>query len=200
EKHFPLLHPQFLSGKWHARDRAYPDPRLAAAETESRRLKHPVLGTVDFQAGRYQLLMAAQPGSYILTLDLQATVPWNEWPMARESSGVRVTLEHAGRSMVLQAGRGLDRSTGWPFEFHKRLAADSQPFEVVLQQRVGWTELPWARMLLWSAAVAAVLTLLRLFLRQRAEQQRSQARLRLGQVARLNTLGELAAGMAHELN
>ena len=30
--------------------------------------------------------------------------------------------------------------------------------------------------------------------------QRAEELLRLGQVARLNTLGELAAGMAHELN
>lgn len=200
EQHLPSLYPQILSVQRHGLGQAWPDPRLAEAEIESGRLKHPVLGTVDFQAGRYQLLMAAQPGSYVLTLDLQAAVPWNEWPMEREDSAVRVVLEHAGRSMVLQAGQGLDRSSGWPFEFHKRLAADSQPFEVVMQLRVGWAELPWTRMVLWSAAVAAVLTLLRLFLRQRAEQQRSQALLRLGQVARLNTLGELAAGMAHELN
>jgi C4-dicarboxylate-specific signal transduction histidine kinase len=37
-------------------------------------------------------------------------------------------------------------------------------------------------------------------LRQRAERSRAEELLRLGQVARLNTLGELAAGMAHELN
>jgi C4-dicarboxylate-specific signal transduction histidine kinase len=37
-------------------------------------------------------------------------------------------------------------------------------------------------------------------LRQRADRQRAEELLRLGQVARLNTLGELAAGMAHELN
>ncbi|MDF3822782.1 ATP-binding protein [Leptospira sp. 96542] len=178
----------------------WPDPRLTEAEAASRRFQRPALGAVDFEAGRYQLLMAASQGSYLLTLDLQALVPWSDWPLARQDSAVRVTLEHAGLHMQLQPGRGLDQSGGWPFEFRKRLAADSQPFEVVLRQRVGWAELPWARMLLWCAAVAAVLTLLRQFLRQRAEQQRSQALLRLGQVARLNTLGELAAGMAHELN
>ena len=36
--------------------------------------------------------------------------------------------------------------------------------------------------------------------RQRAEKRRAEELLRLGQVGRLNTLGELAAGMAHELN
>jgi C4-dicarboxylate-specific signal transduction histidine kinase len=37
-------------------------------------------------------------------------------------------------------------------------------------------------------------------LRQREQRQRAEELLRLGQVARLNTLGELAAGLAHELN
>jgi C4-dicarboxylate-specific signal transduction histidine kinase len=36
--------------------------------------------------------------------------------------------------------------------------------------------------------------------RQRAERRRALELLRLGQVGRLNALGELAAGMAHELN
>jgi C4-dicarboxylate-specific signal transduction histidine kinase len=155
---------------------------------------------VDFSAGHYQLLMAATPSSFVLTLDLRALAPWNEWPMERERSPVRVALEHGGQQMVLQPGLHVDQTSGWFFEFRKLLAADSQPFEVVAQQRVGWAQLPWARMLLWALTVAAVLTLLRQFLRQRADQQRSQALLRLGQVARLNTLGELAAGMAHELN
>src|SRR5262245_18736392 len=36
--------------------------------------------------------------------------------------------------------------------------------------------------------------------RQRIERRSAEDLLRLGQVARLNALGELAAGMAHELN
>ena len=55
-------------------------------------------------------------------------------------------------------------------------------------------------MALWALVVAAVLTVLRHGLRQRAARSRAEELLRLGQVARLNTLGELAAGMAHELN
>ncbi len=41
---------------------------------------------------------------------------------------------------------------------------------------------------------------LRALLRQRVARRRAEQLLQLGQVARLNTLGELAAGMAHELN
>jgi C4-dicarboxylate-specific signal transduction histidine kinase len=54
-------------------------------------------------------------------------------------------------------------------------------------------------MLGWLAGSAALLTALRQLLRQRVARRRAEQLLQLGQVARLNTLGELAAGMA-ELN
>ena len=200
EQRLPALYPQILSVQRRNPGQTWADAKLTSIEAESRLRKRPALGAVDFGAGRYQLLMAATPSSFVLTLDLRALAPWNDWPMERERSPVRVALEHGGQQMVLQPGVNVDQSSGWFFEFRKQLAAESQPFEVVAQLRIGWAELPWARMLLWTLAVAAVLTLLRQYLQQRAEQQRSQALLRLGQVARLNTLGELAAGMAHELN
>jgi signal transduction histidine kinase len=200
EQRLPALYPQILAVQRRNLGQRWPDAGLAAAEAESRQLKRPVLGEVDFAAGHYQLVMAATPSSFALTLDPRALVPWQEWPMERERNDVRVILEHAGQHLVLQPGLAIDMASGWHFEFHKHLAAESQPFDVVARQRVGWSALPWARMLAWTVTVAVVLTLVRQLLHQRAEQQRSQALLRLGQVARLNTLGELAAGMAHELN
>ena len=65
---------------------------------------------------------------------------------------------------------------------------------------MGWLELPWHWMLPWAAAVGAGVAGWQWLRRQRAERERAEELLRLGQVARLNTLGELAAGMAHELN
>ena len=67
-------------------------------------------------------------------------------------------------------------------------------------RQVGWAEMPWAWMAAWGVLVAVVLTTAFALLRQRSERQRAEELLRLGQVARLNTMGELAAGMAHELN
>jgi C4-dicarboxylate-specific signal transduction histidine kinase len=52
----------------------------------------------------------------------------------------------------------------------------------------------------WTLLVAALLSGWSAWQRQRSARRRAEALLRLGQVARLNTLGELAAGMAHELN
>jgi C4-dicarboxylate-specific signal transduction histidine kinase len=117
--------------------------------------------------------------------------------MAARTSPVRVTLEHAGQSFVLQPGQA---DGPWSFAFHKLLAAESQPFDVVARRTAGWSELPWPWMLAWAALMAALVSAWSWLRLQKAERQRAEELLRLGQVARLNTLGELAAGMAHELN
>ena len=118
--------------------------------------------------------------------------------MAPDTSPVRVTLEHDKQRFVLQPGRIGEG--GWRFEFHKQLATDSQPFDVVALRQVSWRELPWAWMAAWTLLVTGLMLTTLALLRQRRDRQRAEELLRLGQVARLNALGELAAGMAHELN
>ena len=198
EQRLSALYPQILGVQRRDRDAAWADAPLAAAETLSRAVRRPVLAHVDLASGRYQLVLAAEPTSFALQMDLRATVPWSEWPMAPDTSPVRVTLEHDSQSFVVQAGRIA--AGGWRFDFHKHLAADSQPFDVVATRQVGWAELPWGWMAAWTLAVAGLLGGAGVLLRQREERRRAEELLRLGQVARLNTLGELAAGMAHELN
>ncbi len=58
--------------------------------------------------------------------------------MPADRSPVRMTLEHKGESFIIQPG--LLRAGGCHIYFHKRLAADSQPFEVVAIRRVGVAE------------------------------------------------------------
>ena len=198
EQRLPSVYPQIIGVQRRDRDAVWTDERLAAAETVSRALQRPVLAVADFARGRYQLVLAAEPTSFGLQLDLRAVVPWSEWPMAPETSPVRVTLEQDKQSYVLQPGR--ISAGGWRFEFHKHLTTDSQPFDVVGLRQVGWAELPWAWMLAWTLLVAVLTAGGLALLRQRAERQRAEELLRLGRVGRLNTMGELAAGMAHELN
>lgn len=196
----PSVYPQILGVQRRAPGTAWPSATLQAAEDMSRHtrqavLAHPELGA---QRGRFQLVLAAQPASYALLIDVQAAVPWSDWPMPVDTSPVRVTLEHAGQAFVVQNGR-LGEG-GWRFEFRKHLASDSQPFDVVALRQVGWAELPWLAMLLWTLAVLGAMLAWGAWQRQRSARLRAEALLRVGQVARLNTLGVLAAGMAHELN
>ena len=202
EQRLPSLYPHILSVQRRDRDGTWADPALGDAERRSAQDRRPALAAPDLPSGRYRLVLAAHPTAYALTIDLRGMVPWSEWPMKPETSPVRMVLEHQGQRFELQRGdpAALAGGSGWHFEFHKHLAAASQPFDVVAEQQLGWSQLPWWRMLAWTAAVAAVLALLAQGQRQRTARRRAEELLRLGQVARLNTLGELAAGMAHELN
>ena len=198
EQRLPSVYPQIIGVEKRSLDTSWTDTRLTAAETVSRALKRPVLAAADFARARYFLVLAAEPTSYALQMDLRAVVPWSEWPMAPDTSPVRVTLEQAGQQFVLQPGRIGEG--GWRFEFQKQLATDSQPFNVVALRQVGWSGLPWAWMAAWALLVASLLVTAFVLLRQLRDRQRAEELLRLGQITRLNALGELAAGMAHELN
>ncbi len=171
---------------------------LAAAETRSRASHHPALATLDLPAGRYQLVIGADPTSYALDIDLAATVPWRDWPMDPAQSPVRVALEHGDQRFVIQPGRAAEGR--WRFGMRKTLASESQNLDLVASRGITVADLPWGRIAAWALAVAALLGGGRALQRQRTARRRAEELLRLGQVARLNALGELAAGMAHELN
>lgn len=201
EQRLSALYAQILAVQRRERNTGWDAPGFAAADAQSRVARRAVLVDSDFVRGRYWLVLAAD-ASYALQIDMRGMAPWSEWPMQPETSPVRVTLEAAGQRFVLQPGAAtINAATkGWRFDFSKHLASDSQPFDVVAVRYVGWPELPWGWMLAWMIAVAAVVAGCVALLRQRAARRRAEDLLRLGQVARLNALGELVAGMAHEVN
>lgn len=202
ELRLPALYPHILEVQRRERDQPWADNALTEAEAGSRRTGRPAMAlAADGSAERFRLVMAAEPSSYALTLAVRGMVPWAEWPMDPATSPVRVSLGVGGQSVELQPGDTRKPALpGWRFAFSKPLDIASQPFDVVAEEHLGWSQLPWARMAGWWAAVATVVLLLAQLQRQRTARQRAEELLRLGQVARLNTLGELAAGMAHELN
>ncbi|MFZ4287863.1 sensor histidine kinase [Variovorax sp. HJSM1_2] len=201
EKRLSSVYPQILDVQRRAPDQAWAQPFLTDAEASSRKAGRVALASSHLDQGRYWLVLGADPISYALQIDLGTMLPWTEWPMERDTSPVRVTLEQEHQIYEVQPGHiGSGAFSGWRFEFHKHLASDSQPFDVFALRQVGWGELPWGWMLGWTAAVTVLLLALQNAMRQRVERKRAEELLRLGQVARLNTLGELAAGMAHELN
>ncbi len=203
EQRLSSVYPQILAVQRRSRDAHWPTDALQTAEAVSRRWKRAALAEADFSKGRYWVVMGAEPTSYAVLIDIHSMVPWQEWPTQPATSPVRVALEYGGQTLALQPGSAhFQRADAGvrQFDFRKMLATDSQPFDVVAQRRVGWGELPWVMMLGWTVLVAALLHIARVLLRQRTDRRRAEELLRFGQVARLNTLGELAAGMAHELN
>ncbi|KQP13826.1 ATP-binding protein [Pseudorhodoferax sp. Leaf267] len=194
----PSVYPQILSVSRSIAATPWADAALREAQAISRTAKGPVLADMDIAQGRYRMVLAAEPAAYALQVDIRSMVPWSEWPMAPADSPVAIALELGGQRLALQPGRIAER--GWSYDFHKTLAAASQPFDVVARRTVRWAELPWGQMLAWSAMLAAALAVARWLQQQAAARRRAEALLRLGQVGRLNALGELAAGMAHELN
>jgi signal transduction histidine kinase len=191
------LYPQLLRVERREAAVAWSRAQWADAEGESRRLHRAVLAQADLDKGRFVILRAAEPAAFALEIAIEHMVPWSDWPLARDGP-VRAELTLGAERWALHPG--VAAAGPWQLDFRKRLAADSQPFEVHLSRTLGWSALPWARMAGWSAAVGVVLALGAIVQGQRRERRRAEELLRLGQVARLNTLGELAAGLAHELN
>lgn len=198
ERRLSSVYPSILNVVRRDAATAWPDPRLADAEAQSRGAQRPQLGPHDLASGRYWLVMAAQPASFALDVDLTGTVPWVDWPMDPKTSPVRLSLQTDGQQYVVQPGSQAQGP--WRFEFHKHLASASQDFDVMAERAVRLSELPWGWMLLWTAGVGLALAGVRWLQLQRTERRRAEERVRFAQVARLNALGELAAGMAHELN
>ena len=202
EQRLPALYPQLLKVLRRDAGADWPDAALQAAEARSRNARHAVVAAFDAAAGRYTLLQAGTPASYALVIDAQRLAPWDTWPIARGGPAA-VRLAFDGQLLVLQAPPDAAlRPSGLTdgFVFAKTLALDSQPFELQLQQATGPAQWPWRGLLGWAALVGLSTALLAGWQRARAARRRAEEQLRFAQVARLNALGEMAAGLAHELN
>lgn len=192
------IYPRLLQVRERAPGVAWDAPALANAEAASRRHGRAAMADGALASGRYTLVMGTGDSAYALVIALAGLVPDADWPMDRARSPVQVALQWNGQTHTVQPGRPLAR--GWRFDFDKVVAAESQPFHAVATRWVGWGELPWLPMGAWALGVAAALAALRHALRLREARQRAEGLLRLGQLGRLNAMGEFAAGLAHELN
>lgn len=209
DSRLPAIYPQFLAMWQRSPHQSWPTDAALAADLSAAEASKgaPELARVDFAAGRFWIAMAPASGvpeaaSYALEVSLPLMVPWADWPFgdAPEAATARHTrawLEYGDARWVIHAG---DDTALRRFVFRKHLAAASQPFDMVAERSYGLPDLPWGPWLAWLAGWSLALAALASALRQRRARQRAEELLRLGQVSRLNALGELAAGLAHELN
>lgn len=193
----PALHPQVLQvqrrppGGW-------PDPRLESAEQRSRAEGRAVVAAFDPEARRFTLLRAAAPAAVAFLVDVDRWRPLEDWPFGA-GSPVGVRLQLGQDSLVLDAGAAA-RGVTPGFVFAKTLGSAALPFELRVQRHTGVADWPWGRLAALALALAVAGAAGAALQRQRAARRRAEEMLRLDRVARLNTLGELAAGLAHELN
>lgn len=208
-RRLPALHPVVLEvwrsddgERWAAADRE----ALAAAHASSASMspagRHAVLATFDADRRRYTLVLAGGGSSFAMRVDADRLLSVGEWPW-RDDALVRASLRHAAKSIDLQPGASAERRPGGltqGFEFSEPIASASQPFVFEAQQHTGPGEWPWRVLMWWSVLAIVLVAMAYRNTEMRRERRLAAERMRLAQVSRLNTLGELAAGVAHELN
>lgn len=94
--------------------------------------------------------------------------------------------------------QGGDAAGYW--RWAKTVASPTQPFLVSASDSPEWAKLPWwlivSPALFWALAIY----LLTLYQANKRRRDIADLRARYAELTRLNTMGELAAGMVHELN
>jgi len=166
-------------------------PGLPEAIARARQLGRPVALAVD--DARYWLVA---PSGWSLLLDARQLVPAADFPPGL----AKLTLAVGDSPLrLLDEQRGTS-APGLLLALQKPLGAASQPFQMRTERRLTPDTWPWTAWLAWALASALLVAGAAAWLRSRAEARRQQEQLRLGAMARLSTLGEMAAGIAHELN
>lgn len=93
-----------------------------------------------------------------------------------------------------------DARAPFHWRWDKKLASPSQPFVLSAGNNPNWRDMPWlvmlATLLFWAAAIYFISQ----YQRQKRQRELADLRARFSELTRLNALGEIAAGLAHELN
>ncbi|MCW2488800.1 sensor histidine kinase [Candidatus Symbiopectobacterium sp. NZEC127] len=93
-----------------------------------------------------------------------------------------------------------DSATAPYWQWSKALVGDSQPFELSAGNDPDWRHLPWISMLLFALLWAVVVEFVSRYLMYKRQRVLADLRAQFSELTRLNTMGEITAGMVHELN
>lgn len=169
------------------------NPTLLAIASSSGAL---TLGAAD---GRYFRLLRKSPSGSVHSLRI-------------DSQGLLQSAEQPPPSMQLQLGSDTGLLlwqlpakrliSPWlqPLEFRKALSSRSQPLLLSTRQPPLPESLPWARWLSGLALIGLASALLLWAFEQYLGSRLAQRRLLFAQASRISSMGELAAGIAHEVN
>jgi len=182
---------------WEVADGTQPPDGLEAARARSLRLKRAVMTPLSGWPRSYWLVLerTGAPG-FALNILPEALAPSASWPPSLQ----RVLLRSGLTSVVPLSRSEPAQATPLRFVITQRLGNRSQPLVMQAETVVSLLQLPWAPILSLALASAFILLGLNAFLEQRDTVARARRQTHFTQLARLNTLGEMAAGMAHEIN
>jgi signal transduction histidine kinase len=200
EQRLVAFYPELVAVQRRSGGAAWNDALLGAAEARSRATQDAAVAALDAKA--LTVVRAGTPDSVALRIDPARLVPWSAWPASLAQGGpVRVGLKHGDDALLLQPGPA-DPPAGLTagFVFAKALDLPGWPLALQLQRATGPAEWPWAGLAGIALVMALALAAAAWWRNSRRERRRAEALLRVGRVARLNALGELAGGIAHELN
>ncbi|VBB15635.1 sensor histidine kinase [Burkholderia stabilis] len=119
-----------------------------------------------------------------------------DWPDSLTSA----TLHLQGHAFDLLRRDAPATLFSWTMQLDKHLPAKPQAFVLTTTRTLTPADLPWLPIVLWNAVAALLAAGALGAWRLRETRRRERARARLDGVARLDTLGEMAAGLAHELS
>lgn len=86
----------------------------------------------------------------------------------------------------------------WRWE--KEISSQSQPFMLIADDQPNWAEMPWPLILTPALFWGLVLYLINQYRANKRRRDIADMRNQYAELTRLNTMGELAAGIMHELN
>ncbi|RJT27027.1 sensor histidine kinase [Buttiauxella izardii] len=106
------------------------------------------------------------------------------------------SLSWQGTPLLSQGAEG--KKDRWRWE--KQIASPSQPLNLLVTNNPDWRALPWFVLLLIGIFWAAVIYFYNQYQVTKRQRYIADLRAHYSELARLNAMGEIAAGMVHELN
>lgn len=119
-----------------------------------------------------------------------------DWPESISTASLRLR-DHA---FGLLQRSSADARPRWTFALKKHLPVQPQAFLLDTTRTLTLADLPWLPIALWNAVALLVAAGASGVWRLREVHRRERARARIDRFGRLDTFGEMAAGLAHELN